>query len=388
MSHLPRGAAAALLALSLALLGTGVAQAASPAPTTVSSAAETTRVRLELPPPTGAYAVGRDTVHLVDRSRPDPWVPEAGARELMVSMYYPARPGGGRTAPYLTAAEAQAFIDDRELTDVVSARTLSSTRTNARPAATPARGKYPLVVLSPGFTVNRSTLTLLAEELASQGYVVAAVDHAYESVGTAFPGGRLLNCAACEKISSGGYGVVPKGRAEDVSFLLDRLLVDRHPAWRLARMIDPTRIGMAGHSVGGASAATTMAGDQRVRAGANMDGSFMEPVPAEGLGGRPFMMLGTGDGDRSWIRDWPLLDGWKRWINVTGAEHFTFTDLPVLGDQLGLRPPEEPLSGKRSQEITRAYVTAFFDLHLKGVDRKLLDGPTAEHPEVVFHTEG
>ncbi|MER7108383.1 alpha/beta hydrolase family protein [Streptomyces sp. NPDC000229] len=386
MQRLPRGTAAALLGLSLALLGTGVAHAAHAAP--VAPAAETARVRLELPPPTGSYAVGRDTLHLVDKSRPDPWVPEAGARELMVSMYYPARPGGGRTAPYMTAAEAQAFIDDRELTDAVSAGTLSGTRTHARPAAAPVRGKFPLVVLSPGFTVNRSTLTLLAEELASQGYVVATVDHAYESVGTAFPGGRLLNCVACEKIQPGGYGVVPKGRAKDVSFLLDRLLSDRHPSWRHARMIDHTRIGMAGHSIGGASAATTMAGDQRVRAGANMDGSFMEPVPAEGLGGRPFMMLGTGDDDRSWIRDWPLLDGWKRWTNVTGSGHFTFTDVPVLADQLGLLPPDEPLSGKRSQEITRAYVTAFFDLHLKGVDHKLLDGPSTDHPEVVFHKHG
>ncbi|WP_344602164.1 alpha/beta hydrolase [Streptomyces glaucus] len=388
MDHLPRGAAAALLGLSLALLGTGVSHAAPPAPTAVSPADGTARVRLELPPPTGSYAVGRDTLHLVDRSRPDPWVPEAGARELMVSVYYPARPGGGRPAPYMTSAEARAFLEDRELTGVVSAGTLSGTRTHARPAATPARGKFPLVVLSPGFTVNRSTLTLLAEELASRGYVVAAVDHAYESVGTAFPGGRLLRCVACEKIPPGGYGVVPRGRAEDVSFLLDRLLAGRHPAWRHAGVIDPTRIGMAGHSIGGASAATAMAGDQRIRAGVNMDGSFMEPVPARGLGGRPFMMLGTSDGDRSWTRDWPLLDGWKRWISVTGAGHFTFTDVPVLGDQLGLLPPEEPLSGKRSHEITRAYVAAFFDLHLTGVDRKLLDGPTAEHPEVVFHTEG
>ncbi|MGX1885420.1 alpha/beta hydrolase family protein [Streptomyces sp. NPDC055287] len=386
MNHLPRGAAAALLGLSLALLGTGVASAAPATP--VAPAAETARVRLELPAPTGAFAVGRDTLHLVDKSRPDPWVPQAGARELMVSVYYPARPGGGRTAPYMTKGEAQAFIDDRELTDAVSAKTLSDTRTHARTAAAPVRGKFPLVVLSPGFTVHRSTLTLLAEELASQGYVVAAVDHAYESVGTAFPGGRLLNCVACDKIPPGGYGVVPTGRAKDVSFLLDRLLADKHPAWRHSRLIDRAKIGMAGHSIGGASAATTMAGDARVRAGANMDGSFMAPVPAEGLDGRPFMMLGTGDDDRSWVRDWPLLDGWKRWINVTGAGHFTFTDTPVLADQLGLLPPEEPLSGKRSQEITRAFVGAFFDRHLKGADRKLLDGPSAEHPEVVIHKKG
>ncbi|QGV79969.1 alpha/beta hydrolase family protein [Streptomyces ficellus] len=386
MNRLPRGAAA-VLSLSLALLGTGVAHAAPVTPVT-PAAAEDARVRLQLPAPTGKYAVGRDTLHLVDRSRTDPWVPEAGARELMVTMYYPARPGGGRTAPYMTKGEAQAFIDARELNDAVSAATLSGTRTHARPGAAPVRGKHPLVVLSPGFSVNRATLTLLAEELASQGYVVAAVDHAYESVGTAFPGGRLLDCASCEQIKPGGYGVVPQGRAKDVSFLLDRLLADRHPAWRHARLIDRTKIGMAGHSIGGASAMSTMVRDARVLAGANLDGSFMEPVPAEGLGGRPYLLLGTGDDDSSWARDWPLLDGWKRWINVTGSGHFTFTDIPVLADQLGLLPPDEPLSGKRSQEITRAYVTAFFDQHLKGLDRKLLDGPAPEHPEVVFQSKG
>jgi hypothetical protein len=58
------------------------------------------------------------------------------------------------------------------------------------------------VVLSPGFSVHRHTLTNLAEELPSRRYVVATVDHAYESVGTAFPGGpaaadqRHLDCVA------------------------------------------------------------------------------------------------------------------------------------------------------------------------------------------------
>ncbi|MEU6057709.1 alpha/beta hydrolase [Streptomyces sp. NPDC047097] len=386
---LPRGATAALLGLSLVLIGSGATHAATaPAGPVAPVAADSARVRLQLPAPTGRYAVGRDTLHLVDRSRADPWVPQAGARELMVSMYYPARPGGGRTAPYMTRGEAGAFLESRGLADAVSATTLSRTRTNARPGASPVRGSHPLVVLSPGFSVQRSTLTLLAEELAGQGYVVASVDHAYESVGTAFPGGRLLDCAACEQTKPGGYGVVPPSRARDVSFLLDRLLADRHPAWRHARMIDRDRIGMAGHSIGGASAMSTMVRDQRVRAGANLDGSFMEPVSAEGLGGRPFLLFGTGEDDSTWARDWPLLDGWKRWISVTGSGHFTFTDIPVLGDQLGLLTPDEPLSGTRSQEITRAYVTAFFDQHLKGLDRKLLDGPSARHPEVVFRRQG
>lgn len=85
---------------------------------------------------------------------------------------------------------------------------------------------------------------------------------------------------------------VARGRTEDVSFLLDRL-TGGHPAWRHASMIDRLRVGMAGHSIGGDSAASTMAADRRVRAGGNMDGAFYAPVPATGLRGRPFMMLDT-----------------------------------------------------------------------------------------------
>ncbi|MEU7282696.1 alpha/beta hydrolase [Streptomyces sp. NPDC045431] len=390
MNRLPRGATAALIGLSLLALGAGTAQAL-PAPATpphaVASPAVGERVRLELPRPTGPLAVGRDTLHLVDSGRPDPWIPEAGARELMVSLYYPARPGHGRTAPYMTTEEARAFLEDRKLTGTVSAETLAGTRTHARPGAAPARGTFPLVVLSPGFTVNRATLTLLAEDLASRGYVVAAVDHAYESWGTAFPGGRLLTCVACAKVREVGMEAVPRARALDVSFLIDRL-TGRHPTWRHARLIDRTRIGMAGHSIGGASAAATMARDPRVRAGANLDGGFYGAVPDDGLGGRPFMVLGTDEDHGSWAENWPRLDGWKRWLSVTGSGHFTFTDVPVLADQLGLLPPDEPLSGDRSQAITRRYVAAFFDLHLKGAAQSLLDGPSAEHPEVVFHRSG
>src|SRR5690242_14628152 len=45
---------------------------------------------LSLPAPTGAAAVGRTTLALTDRDRPDPWVPEAGPRRLMVTLFYPA----------------------------------------------------------------------------------------------------------------------------------------------------------------------------------------------------------------------------------------------------------------------------------------------------------
>ncbi|MFE4372806.1 alpha/beta hydrolase family protein [Streptomyces sp. NPDC056835] len=392
MKRLHRTATAAALALPVVAAGTA---SAVPAPVSVTAPATPGSVARaeapQLPRPTGPYAVGRRPLHLTDQARPDPWLPEAGARELMVTLYYPARAGTGTPARYATTEEIRLLLEFQKLDAAAPPEVLSATgvhsRVNARPSG---GGLHPLVVLSPGFTVSRYTLTGLAEDLASRGYVVAAVDHAYESAGAAFPGGRTLTCVACDKIGEPeGGSFATTVRAQDVSFLLDRLTGAR-PAWRYAHIIDKKRIGMAGHSLGGASAASAMAGDSRVRAGINMDGSFHGSVPVDGLDGRPFMMLGTDDEthrpggeDESWDTAWDRLDGWKRWLTVAGADHFTFSDAPLLAEAFGLPAPE--LSAERSTDLTRAYASAFFDQHLRGIPRRLLDGPTAANPEVRFN---
>ncbi|MFI9721900.1 alpha/beta hydrolase family protein [Streptomyces sp. NPDC052396] len=385
MTRLRRTATAtAVLALVLPLPIAGVASAA-PRPAPVASTS--TATHLALPRPTGTHAVGREVLHLVDRNRQDPWVPSAGPRQLMVSMYYPARPHSGGPAPYMTTAEARAL-----LTKVPQAtlppEVLSHTRTWARTNARPEHGRFPLVALSPGFTMQRATLTGLAEELASHGYVVSLVDHTYENLGETFPDGTTLPCAICDKRPAGGIEVIPRSRAKDVSFVLDEL-TGRHPAWRHAHLIDKKHIGMAGHSLGGASSAATMAADQRVRAGVNLDGSFDGAVPASGLGGRPFLMMGHplpgGVNDPSWTEGWSRLDGWKRWLTVAGTVHPSFTDLGVIAEQAGIPLTGASISGPRADRITRAYVTAFFDQHLKGVREPLFNGPSPEYPEVTFH---
>ena len=394
MTTKPASVPAAVLALALALPLPLVSTATATASTTTTTANETGHEtvaqaqRLALPRPTGPYAVGRDTLHLVDRSRPDPWVPEAGPRELMVSASYPARTRTRRSAAYMRTEEARLFLESRGLDGTISAKTISHTRINTRTHARPVRGRHPLVVLSPGFSVSRHTLTMLAEELASRGYVVAAVDHAYESVGTAFPGGRMLTCVACE-LADGREEVAAaaEGRAADISFVLDKLLR------RYAGLIDPARIGVAGHSLGGNAASTVMAADPRVDAGVNMDGTFFAPVPAGGLAGRPFLMLGAAAHhspgsveDETWDRDWAQLnDSWRRWLTVDSAGHLGFSDISVLADQLGIDDPDAPLPGARHGEIVRDYVAAFFDLHLRGKPQPLLDGPTPANPEVDFH---
>ncbi|MFJ9108725.1 alpha/beta hydrolase family protein [Streptomyces sp. NPDC102283] len=404
----PAGVAATAAALAL----TALAALAMAAPASASGPAQSTSLTPAsaapgdlaepspptLPHPTGRYHTGRDTLFLTDHARTDPWVPAAGPRRLPVSLNYPARPGtGGDPAPYMTREEARLMLAQRGLGDVVPPELVSGIGAHARTAARPAPGRFPLVLLSPGFGTPRATLTGLAEELASRGYVVATVDHPYESAGTELPDGRVLTCAACDKVAAQPdeaarrkvLADVSAGRADDFSFLLDRL-TGPAPAWRHAGTIDARRVGMAGHSIGGNAAASTMAADRRVDAGVNMDGMFFDPAPVRGLDGRPFLMLGTdpghgpGGGDTSWDDAWDRLDGFKRWLTVRDSGHFTFTDTPEIGEQLGIEDPDAPLSAARSTTITRSYVTAFFDRSLRGRPARLLDGPTPANPEVLF----
>jgi hypothetical protein len=55
----------------------------------------------------------------------------------------------------------------------------------------------------------------------------------------------------------------------------------------------------------------------------------------------------------------------------------------LLADQLGVDGGAK-LSGARSLEITRRYVSAFFDLHLLKKPQPLLDGSSARYPEIKF----
>jgi dienelactone hydrolase len=357
-----------------------------------------------LPEPTGPYPAGTASVWLTDTSRPDPWVSGVNARELMVSLWYPAVPSDGPRARYMTPAESELQLTSRGITGIPQ-DTLSTVGTNAVSDARPAGRQHslPLVVLSPGFTNSRSALTALAEDLASHGYVVAGIDHTYESYATAFPDGRVTTCLAREARRRDGMQEVAAGRAADVCFVLDEL-TGAHPAWPGAELIDPSRMAMAGHSAGGAAAIAAMLADSRIRAGIDMDGSTTAPIPDEGLS-RPFLFLGkqsnytpgnggavapgTRDWKRlrgavtTWERDWELLTGWKRWLVVAGAVHASFTDLALLADQAGI-DIGEGMSGARSLDITRAYVRAFFDQHLRGRPQALLDRPSPRYPEVTF----
>jgi Platelet-activating factor acetylhydrolase, isoform II len=185
-----------------------------------------------------------------------------------------------------------------------------------------------------------------------------------------------------------------QSRAADVSFVLDKL-TGRHPKWRIgkwrgARLIDPSRIAMGGHSAGGASTIHAMLADPRIRAGIDIDGSTHVPIPDPGLS-RPFMFMGSMDSYTpgapgpydDWDNDWQRMTGWKRWIMVTGTVHQSFTDLGVFAGQLGI-DIGATIDANRALAITRAYTKAFFDLHLRGKPQPLMTAPSPRYPEVTF----
>ncbi|WP_158890527.1 alpha/beta hydrolase family protein [Amycolatopsis anabasis] len=346
--------------------------------------------RVDLPRPTGPHAVGTRALHLVDRDRADPWYPDR-RREVMVQLWYPSWPlPGAPKAGYLPLSVARLYLAQFDLGDLPE-DVFTRLRGHAVDCAPPAPGPRgrPLVLLSHGHGQYRTALTGLAEELASRGMVVASIDHPSDAVGVEFPDGRVT------PYREPGEGEIPRyldTRTEDSVFVLDQLL---GPDSELRGRIDPSRVGMFGHSLGGATAAEVMRVDPRVRVGANLDGSQFGRVVETGLD-RPFLlwqMSAIPGGMPGWAQLWAGLRGWRRHLLLDRAGHMTCTDLTALIDPLELArrlPPEDfafgfgSLPGGYSLEVNRAYVSALFTRHLLNRPDPLLEGPSRRFPEVSF----
>lgn len=83
--------------------------------------------------------------------------------------------------------------------------------------------------------------------------------------------------------------------------------------------------------------------------------------------------------------------GWKTWVRPNNTVHYGYTDLPLLADLLGLRGAVMPqeltgtVNSRRLQEIVWRYTMQFFFAYvLSGATPNLLDGPSAEFPDVEF----
>ncbi|MFJ8430804.1 alpha/beta hydrolase family protein [Kitasatospora sp. NPDC094019] len=387
-----RSAALPIASTALVLALAGPAAASAPAATAASPTADATAAPdasgPRVPATSTRRPVGTTSARLVDRDRPDPWRPDTPTRELMVTFWYPADSARGAHAPYLSAELSTALYGTSEPAGV---------RTGAVAGARPEPGRHPLVLLSPGFGLSRTTLTALGEELAARGYAVAAVDHTYET-SVEFPGGRIEPCLACgQEGTDPDFGAKSsRARAADLRFVIDRLAAPggRGPVRGLA--VDPGRIAAAGHSLGGAAALEAMAEDRRIRAAANLDGSVW--IPPTGLRSRPVLLFsaqlgGSPEATGNWEDTWKRLGGPRYWVDLPTAGHLSFSDEHWVVDALGSRdqlPADSgpglfgTVRGDRALAATRAYLGAFLDRHLLGRPAPLLDRPSRAFPEVRF----
>jgi predicted dienelactone hydrolase len=186
--------------------------------------------------PRGAYSVGVRTLQLVHRDQVDilRFDKSTGKaplydRPLTVEVWYPAviPPGETESTTYQMAMPSGATFP-------IAGKAL-------RDAPPSSSGPFPLVVVSHGYPGSRFFLSYLTENLASKGYVVAAIDHT-DSVTGAVRGfqSTLLN------------------RSADQIFTLSTLsaLAD-DPKDFLHGLLDPSRTALVGYSMGGYGALAT-----------------------------------------------------------------------------------------------------------------------------------
>ncbi|MFD8724933.1 alpha/beta hydrolase family protein [Streptomyces sp. NPDC059629] len=385
-----------------ALLQKSISAKTLSAKTLAAGRKATSALQLTMPAPSGPYSVGMVGLHLVDKSRKDPYVAGSTSRELMVSVWYPAASTSGHyQAPWMPSLSGASFLASRGLSP--QQVTLPTTAGHVLAPVKTSLGKLPVLLYSTGLHSDRAMGTALAQDMASRGYLVVTVDHTHDANEVQFPGNRV----EVNKMPPGTHSSdTLKVRAADIKFVINQLSTlskggnpDAGKATLpsgLTKSVDMSRIGMFGWSLGGAAVATSMQLDSRIAAGANLDGQFFGTAPTKDLK-RPFMLFSSGshnrNNDASWRTMWSHLKGYKVDIKLKGAAHLSFSDnewmVPQMArllwmSQAQLQQQYGTIDPTRAVTVQSAYLAAFFGQELSNKHSTLLDGPSSKYPEISF----
>jgi dienelactone hydrolase len=341
---------------------------------------------LAVPIPTGPEPVGTRLLRFVDSARPDPYLRSGAKRELLVRFWYPAS--------LIQACQKALYTSPRVwnyFSQLAGVR-LPEVITNSCMDAPMAEGAHPVVVFTHGYTGTFTDYTFIFEDLASRGYVVASVDHTYEATAVEFPDGRFV-----KSMLGSHFGDTWRGDDATLSFAASVRLQDlKFVVTELKRLntkvdgpfegkLDVSRIAIAGHSMGGATAFLALEQDPRLRAAVVLDGYLPSAVirPTQ----RPVFILRANNmnADADQCRLWNNLRGPRVLVNLNGSEHVTPSDavwLAKFAIQTGTMGPE------RTVLAIRDYVAAFLDTNLlQRPTDPLLMGPSANYPDAVVVTK-
>ncbi|EFH82134.1 alpha/beta hydrolase family protein [Ktedonobacter racemifer] len=363
----------------------------------------------ELPKPGGPYAIGRTVFDWVDQARPETFAHKPGVkRELMVWVWYPAQSGASKeAASYLPSKWAQAwnqYHGGSLFGDwlISRAETIHAHAFENVPLAT-NQARYPVLIFSPGMGLLPTDYTTLIEDLVSHGYIVVGIAPTYSASAVVFSDGRVVQATEEGKggndsdpadVINAHLQQIEKIWAADTIFVMNQLEhLNSVGQSLLAGRLDLERLGLFGHSFGGATAAEVCHLDERCKAGIDLDGNLFGNVVQQGLT-KPFLFMHHGTIDdcndckdlftqaRSVLRTVPT--GEKYILGVEGMKHMNFSDFSVMFSPFKLMGILGPIDGARGLSITSAYVRAFFDTYLNQKPSPLLRGPASAYPEVRF----
>lgn len=363
----------------------------------------------KLPQARGVYSVGtKDVLLELDRDEVIT-ADKSDKRSFMIKVWYPSLERNGEKDLYVDPAGRNGFALKYGLTPAML-NYLDKVDTHVFKNIQIADGSFPVLIFSHGYNSKANSYYTLLSEVASQGYVVFALNHTYESTGSTFPNGDLkyFDYQYASQIESDTWHImepVVEAFKSDLSFearhpvvkegLLNYFVRDMEERWALDIVdvvdeldqwnqegffkgsLDRSKVGVFGHSRGGGAAGESLLMDQRIKAGANVDGVQWGRIVDTSFE-KPFLFISA---------DWPEekedLNS-HAYINkstsvfydtrILGTGHSNFMDIPFMIPYQGLSQAGtiDPALGL---EITSSTVVSFFDKHLKeeNIDMKQLD---------------
>jgi dienelactone hydrolase len=250
--------------------------------------------------------------------------PSASAAPILASTTassLAARHVSARYTPLPGAAPARAFAVGKRVRQFSRGadRPLPTTvwypATGAAPAvpapaddAPAAAGRFPLVLFSHGLTAQPGDYAAMLARWAQAGFVVAGPTYPRTSYGAAdFSAPDIVN------------------QPRDASSVLDSLLAPGEP---LATIIDPDRIGAAGHSAGGITTVGLFSAhrDERLKAGVVLAGTDFQGVPFRGPSAAMLFVHGRKDDAVTYRAGRAVFEAvpWSRaMLSITDGGHVT-----------------------------------------------------------------
>lgn len=349
------------------------------------------RPTLELPAVTGPYAVGVVDYAWTDDARTNEVGPAAGdPRRIKVQVWYPADvvPGAQPTQAWRSLAESAAMVDwffltylgidlPTELYEYVSVPAVLDA-----PLHTGA-GPLPVLVFSHGLGISPPAHSALLAELASHGFVVAAVYHAYFTGPMELPDGTLIIGVAEEASMDDLLRI----KVADLQFVLAQLDALAADDARFAGHLDMERVGVIGMSSGGFAATQACIDQPRFLAGVNLDGPIPDAALDNGID-QAFMLVNTVSAPDRMVLGDPrpaFLDsvrGDAFSLTLPDAGHINLTDFGLHESLIrsyqpgAVLPDLGSIDPELAIEIVNAYVAAFFATYVAGESEALLDQPS------------